>query len=88
MKYYHAMDVSGRHRLGRSKYAANAANKECDITWGEWAPYSAPAKLGQLIVVTDYYEGSVEFPDPTLLYKVIPDAWPLIKMYDGGSDGV
>ena len=88
MKYYHEMDAAGRHRLGRSKYAANAVNKESDITWGEWAPYSAPAKLGQLIAVTDYYEGSVEFPDPTLLYKVIPDVWPLTVVSAGSSNGI
>jgi len=88
MKYYHEMAVTGRHRLGRSKYAANAVNKESDITWGEWAPYSAPAKLGQLIAVTKYYNGSIEFPDPTLLYKVIPDVWPLTVVSAGSSNGI
>ena len=88
MKYYHEMDVTGRHRLGRSKNLVTEVSKSSDITWGEWAPYSVPAKLGTLCAVTNCYTGSTAFPDPAVLYKLYPATWPLIKVYDGSSDGV
>ena len=75
MKYYHEIADNGNHRLGTSKY--KRGDTTSTIKWGPWASYTAPAMLGQYLAVTEYYRGSVEFPDPTVLYRVQRDVEPL-----------
>ena len=75
MKYYHQFDEKGNHRLGTVKYK----QPEDRVRWGKWASYSAPAMLGQYLAVTEYYQGSVEFPNPEVLYRVQKDVWPLLE---------
>lgn len=50
---------------------------------GEWAPYQVPAILktrpksgtpATFAAVTDYYRGSVEFPNPEQVYLITPFA--------------
>lgn len=77
MRYTHQFDAKGNHRLGRTKYDAKSPTKESAVKWGAWASYQTPAMLGQYLAVTEYYAGSVEFPDPKILYKVQQNVWPL-----------
>lgn len=77
MRYIHQFDEKGNHRLGSTKYSRTASGEETKVKWGDWAPYSSPAMLGQYLVVTEYFQGSKEFPDPQLLYRVQKDVWPL-----------
>lgn len=75
MKYYHQYDSCGNHRLGTSRYSAK--KKDTPIKWGKWVPYTHPATLGQYAAVTEYYDGSVAFPDCKVLYRIQKDVWPL-----------
>ena len=74
MKYYHEYDERANHRLGTSTI------KSEKIRWGKWTGYTSPAVLGQYLAVTDYFTGSVEFPDCKVLYRVQKDVWPLIEI--------
>ena len=84
MKYFHQFDDKGNHRLGTSR---RVNGKDTAVRWSKWFPYTSPAKLGQFVAVTDYYKGSMEFPDPTKLYRIQPDVWPLVEI-KGSSDNV
>ena len=79
MKYFHQYSDSGNHRLGTSTIKSNK------IKWGKWASYETPAMLGQYAAVTDYYSGSVAFPDCKLLYKIRKDVWPLVEVEERGE---
>jgi len=83
MKYYRQYDEKGNHRLGTTKY--KRGEPEGPIRWGEWAPYTAPAMLGQYAAVTDYYTGSAEFPDSKVLYRIQRDVWPLSELTERGE---
>ena len=77
MRYIHQFDDKGNHRLGTVKYDYGSPTKESVVRWGKWASYKTPAMLGQYLAVTEYYQGSQEFPDSKLLYRVQADVWPL-----------
>lgn len=63
MKYFHQYDRKGNHRLGRGVEGGM-------IVWGTWASYTTPARLGNCVAVTEFFQGSAEFPDSRYLYKV------------------
>jgi len=71
MVYFHEYDERGNHRLGTRKI-----NSE-EIRWGKWASYKEPAMLGQYAAVTDYFTGSVGFPNCDMLYRIQKNVWPL-----------
>ena len=77
MRYIHQFDDKGNHRLGTVKCDSESPTTESAVRWGRWASYQTPAMLGQYLAVTEYYQGSCEFPDPKLLYRIQADVWPL-----------
>lgn len=74
MRAFHEYDGKGNHRIGVSAKVKGDLTKDDSTKWGDWAPYTAPAVYkwtkARLFAVTDYYNGSVEFPDPKKLYVV------------------
>ena len=76
MQYIHEYDSKGNHRLGTC-----AIKNPIVFKWGEWVNYQSAAMLGQYCAVTDYYTESNEFPDCTILYKIISNVWPLETKY-------
>lgn len=65
LKLIHEYDEKGNHRL----YVDKTIPKDTD-----WVPYRTPAtcRVGarKFLAVTDYYNGSVEFPNSALVYEV------------------
>lgn len=81
MKFKHEFDANGRHRLGVSHKVKGDLTQDGPYRFGDWASYRSPAVIKlqktRYVAVSGYYEGSVEFPDPSKVYKIEESGYPV-----------
>ena len=81
MKIVHEYDDKGNHRIGVSRKTPGNLCKDASFQYGKWVSYQHPAifplRKSKLVICTDFFTGSDEFPYANTVYKVADTGFPV-----------